>query len=185
VAIGVLFGAGVHALAMYAAVRRTAHVQPTRRTDVIIVLGAGWERPTHLPTPTYRGRLKHALDLYGCGFADHIIVTELAPAAEIAREYLVSRGVPADAIRFENRSTTTWENLVFARGVMRANGWRSAIVVSDGFHLWRSLQMCQELGIEAQGAATPYSRIERTPRLRRRYSLAEVRKHVTHCLTGQ
>jgi uncharacterized SAM-binding protein YcdF (DUF218 family) len=174
VAAGLLLGCLGNAAWLYAVIRRGAHVQPTRPADAIIVLGAGWERPLRQPKLVYRNRLRYGQDLYERGLAEHIIVTEQSPAAEIACEYLVSRGVPEDAIRVEKRSTTTWENLRFAQEIMRANGWRTAIVVSDGFHLPRCLRMCDDLGLRAEGAATPYSTIEQRPYRRVKYTLREV-----------
>jgi uncharacterized SAM-binding protein YcdF (DUF218 family) len=159
---------------LYWTVRRGAHTQPREAADCIVVLGAGYERPTRQPTLTYRNRLRHGKDLYEQGLAKHIIVTELAPAGEIAREYLLSLGVPEDAVLYENRSRTTWQNLEFAQEVMREHGWTTAIIVSDGFHIHRSLMMCRDLGIPAQGAATPYSVIERVAYKRVRYSVREV-----------
>jgi uncharacterized SAM-binding protein YcdF (DUF218 family) len=184
VAAGLLLGCLGTAASLYVAIRRGAHVQPTRPADVIIVLGAGWERPLRQPKRVYRNRLRYGQDLYEQGLAEHIIVTEQSPAAEIAREYLVSRGVPEDAIRVENRSTTTWQNLRFAQEIMRANGWRTAIVVSDGFHLPRCLRMCDDLGLRAEGAATPYSSIEQHPYRRVKYTLREVGTWVVYRVRG-
>lgn len=181
---GVLAGAGGTGW-LYVTIRRSAHVQPTRPADAIIVLGAGWERQVRLPKRVYRARLLYARDLYERGMAPNIIVTEQSPAAEIAREYLVTIGVPEEAIEFENRSTTTWENLSYAREVMRRHKWRTAIVVSCGFHMFRSLKMCEELGIPAQGAATPYTHIEKVGYKRVKYTLRECEMYIGHRFTGR
>jgi len=184
VAIGLALGLLGCGAALYAVVRRDAHAQPTREADAIIVLGAGCEEPGPRPRPVYRNRLLHARDLRQRGLAPCIIVTEQSPTAEAARRYLVGLGIPAEAIELENRSTTTRENLVFAREVMRTHGWRRCIVVSDGFHLSRAVRMCRDLGLEAQGAATPYSRIEQRPGGRVKYTLREVGVYVTYLLAG-
>jgi uncharacterized SAM-binding protein YcdF (DUF218 family) len=170
---------------LYVTIRRSAGVQPTRPADVIIVLGAGWEGTVRLPKRVYRARLLHARDLYERGMAPNIIVTERSPAAEIARDYLTDLEVPEDAIAIENRSATTRENLSYAQEIMRERGWETAIVVSCGFHMFRSLKMCEELGIPAQGAATPYSHIEKIGYKRVRYTLRECGTYVAHKLTGR
>ncbi|MBM3474041.1 MAG: YdcF family protein [Armatimonadetes bacterium] len=185
VATGVLLGALGCGLALYAVVRRGARAQPTRQADAIIVLGAGCEQPGPRPRPVYRNRLVYARDLWQRGMAPHIIVTEQSPAAEAAREYLLAIGVSEDAVELENRSTTTYENLALARDVMRANGWRRCIVVSDGFHLSRAVRMCRDLGLDPQGAATPYSLIEQRPGGRVKYTLREVGVYVIYLLTGR
>ncbi len=183
-AVGVLAAAGSMGW-LYVTIRRAAAVQPTKPADAIIVLGAGSLRAVGLPRHVYRARLLYARDLYERGMAPNIIVTEQSPAAEIARDYLVKVGVPEEAVRFENRSTTTWENLSYARDVMRDEGWQTAIVVSCGFHMFRSLKMSEELGLSAQGAATPYSHIEKDSRKRIRFTLRECEMYLAHLLSGR
>jgi uncharacterized SAM-binding protein YcdF (DUF218 family) len=160
-------------------------MQPTHAADVIIVLGAGCELPGPVPRPVYRDRLLHARDLWQQGMAPHIIVTEQSPTAEAARDYLIGLGVAGEAIELENRSTTTLGNLAFAAEVMQRHGWRRCIVVSDGFHLARATRMCRDLGLEVQGAATPYSRIERFPGARAKYTLREVGVYAIYLLAGR
>jgi uncharacterized SAM-binding protein YcdF (DUF218 family) len=160
-------------------------VQPNRPADAIIVLGAGYEPHMRLPKRVYRARLLYARDLYEREMASHIIVTERSPAAEIAREYLVELGVPEETIKVESRSATTWENLSGAQAIMRQHEWRTAIIVTCGFHMFRSLKMCEELGIPAQGAATPYSHIEKIGYKRAKYTLRECGTYVAHVLTGK
>lgn len=166
--------------ALYVQVRRHAHDQPTHDADAIIVLGAGGG-PSR-PSATYRARLDHALDLYKRGLAPKIIVTERTPGAEGARRYLLISGVPTEDVLMENRSTTTWENLRFAREVMVERGWNSAIISSCGFHLYRATRMAAELGIDAQGAAAPGSLIEAKPAARTKMTWLEVRKLFAHAI---
>ncbi len=166
--------------ALYVQVRSHADDQPARAADAIIVLGSGGSATR--PSMVYRARLAHAISLYERGFAPAVIVTERSPAAEGARRWLLDRGAPAGDVLMENRSTTTWENLVFARDVMRRNGWQSAIIASCGFHLYRATSMAAELGIEAQGAAAPASPVEANPLARERMSWLEVRKLFAHAI---
>jgi uncharacterized SAM-binding protein YcdF (DUF218 family) len=184
VVAGVIAGVGGTGW-LYVAIRRSAGVQPKKPADVIIVLGAGYERHVRLPKRVYRARLLYARDLYERGMAPHIIVTERSPAAEIAREYLVELGVPEEAVKLERRSATTWENLSGAHQTMRENEWRTAIIVTCGFHMYRSLKMCEELGIPPQGAATPYAHIEKSGYKRAKYTLRECGTYVAHVLTGK
>jgi uncharacterized SAM-binding protein YcdF (DUF218 family) len=165
---------------LYLQVRRHASQQPAEPADVIIVLGSGGngERPSEV----YRARLDHALHLYESQMAPAIIVTERSPGAEAARAYLLDRGVPAEDVLMENRSTTTWENLLFAREVMQQQGWNSAIIASCGFHLYRATAMAQELGMDAQGAAAPASPVEAEPARRERLSMLELRKLLAHAI---
>jgi uncharacterized SAM-binding protein YcdF (DUF218 family) len=181
---GLVLSALACCVALYATIRQGAHAQPTRPADVILVLGAGSELPGPRPKPVYQSRLRYARDLWQRGFAPHVIVTERSPAAEAAREYLIGLGVPQDAVALENRSATTRENLAFARDLMRSHAWRGCIIVSDGFHLSRALRMSRDLGLDAQGAATPYSLIELLPVRRVKYTLREVPRYAAYLLVG-
>jgi len=162
---------------LYRQVRAHVHDQPTRPADVIIVLGSGGPKAV---SRVYAARLDHALSLHRRGLAPAIIVTEQAPVAQHARDYLLGAGVPPEDILLEDHSRTTWENLWYAREVMSAHGWRSAIIASCGFHLYRALEQADELGIEAQGAAAPDSPIEASPGRRARSSRLEVWKLLVH-----
>ena len=162
---------------LYASVRRSATLQPTRPADVIIVLGSGsWGGK---PSPVYQARLDRAFELYSQQFAPRIIVTERAPAAQVAKRYLLAKGAPDEVVFVEDRSATTWENLHYAREIMQQHGWRSAIVASCPFHLFRALKMCSDLGIPAQGAASS-SPLETNAGSRFSYSLAECRKYIAY-----
>lgn len=165
---------------LYVRVSRGADAQPTHRADVIIVLGSGGTASE--PSPIYRGRLRYALDLYRRGYAPAIIVTERSPVAEGAKRWLTQRGVRREDIALENRSRTTWENLTHSRGIMRRRGWRSAIVTSCPFHLYRALLMARELGIPAQGAGSPYSPFDPHRRSRSHLMWLEVRKLLLHAI---
>ncbi len=179
-AMALLLLVGLVPGALYLRVRGHVDDQPTERADALIVLGAGGTATR--PSPVYRNRLDHARRLYEQGFADTIVVTELAPASEGARRYLITGGVPEEAVLLEDRSTTTWENLRFAGEVARERRVRSVIVVSCGFHLCRATRMARELGFDAQGAAAPGSPIEADPEKRRLQSRLEVRKMFAHAL---
>jgi len=171
--LSVLLGAlaGFSAV-LYVRIRDVDDLQPTRRADCIIVLGAGVRNGG--PGRCYRPRLNHAVSLYQNGLAPNIIVTELSPAAEVARDHLLRRGIPRSAIAMENRSRDTWENLSFSQEVMRERGWESAIVVTCPFHLYRSRAMARDLGIDVQMAAAPNSPTEDNLWKHVKYTLREV-----------
>ena len=177
-----LLAAGIAMSVVSACVRRAATAQPTRPADAIIVLGAGSSGGQ--PKPVYRARLDHGLTLFEAGLAPNIIVTEKAPAAQTAREYLIARGVPEHAVLLEDRSRTTSENLLYAEQVMQEHGCQTAIVVSCGSHLFRALRMSHDLGIAAQGAAAPGTPAERTALKRFKFTFSEARKYLTYRLLG-
>lgn len=171
--LGLLLGglAGFAAV-LYVRIRQVDDLQPTREADCIIVLGAGVRDAG--PGRCYRPRLNHAVTLYEQGISKHIIVTELSPAAEVARRHLLQRGIPPSAIALENESRDTWENLQFSREIMRERGWEGAVVVTCPFHIYRARAMARDLGIDAQMAAAPNSPTEQYLYRHVKYTLREV-----------
>jgi uncharacterized SAM-binding protein YcdF (DUF218 family) len=135
----------------------------TAPADVAIVLGAGTRRET--PSPVFRERIDHAINLYRNGTVHAIILTggvgngRTVADSEIARDYALEEGVPAEAIYIETSSETTLQNLQEARGIMQGQGFESALVVSDPLHLYRALAMAGDLGMNAHPSPTPTSRI--------------------------
>ena len=130
----------------------------TRSADAAIVLGAAvWgERPS----PVFRERINHAIQLYQNGTVPTLIFTggvgnldELAEA-EVGRDYAVARGVnPAD-ILLETSSTSTYENLRNAQEVARQNGLETFLIVSTPNHMRRALALADDLHMEAYSSPT-------------------------------
>lgn len=146
-------------------------------SDVIIVLGAAAYDAR--PSPVFEERIRHGIDLYQRGLAKHVIFTggfgEGARFSEsqVARRYALRHGVPARAILIETASRTTWQNLQQAAALMKARGFKRAIIVSDPLHMARALRLSRELGIDALGSSTPTSRF-RSFDTRKRFLLQEV-----------
>jgi uncharacterized SAM-binding protein YcdF (DUF218 family) len=124
--------------------------------DVIVVLGAA-EYNGH-PSPVLRARLDHALDLYRRGFAPRILTTGGAGGdpvfteGGVGRAYLMSRGVPSDAIIAENEGESTVYSVALSAEIISRMGLRSAIVVSDGYHVFRVKKMLEARGLRVYGS---------------------------------
>ena len=58
----------------------------------------------------------------------------------MGRSYLIDRGIPAEAIIVEDAGETTAYSLSAASEILKRMGLRSAIVVSDGYHIFRVKQ---------------------------------------------
>src|SRR5437867_4422443 len=126
---------------LYRQIRDSAVRDEARPADAIVVLGAA--QYNGRPSPVLRARLDHAYDLYKKGFAQAIITTgSYGPdpnfsEAQVSTDYLVQRGVSVTNIVTEQGSGTTYDTILAASGLLKAKGWKSALVVSDGFHLYR------------------------------------------------
>lgn len=134
------------------------------KADAAIVLGAAvWGNEV---SPVFRERINHAIGLYRAGKVRKIIFTggqgnrdELTEAAE-AREFAIKNGVPAQDILIEERSHTTYENLVNAKLLADANGLKSVLIVSDPMHMKRGVAMAHDIGLEAYPSPTPTTRYQ-------------------------
>src|SRR3974390_2226453 len=124
--------------------------------DVILVLGAAEYRGR--PSPVLRARLDHALDLYNRKLAPRILTTGGAGGdpvfteGGVGRSYLMSQGVPSDAIVVESEAESTLESTAMAGEIMHRMGLGSVIVVSDGYHIYRVKKMLQFRGLKVYGS---------------------------------
>jgi uncharacterized SAM-binding protein YcdF (DUF218 family) len=149
------------ALAVYVAylsvrIERQSTVDEAQKSDIILVLGAAEYRGR--PSPVLRARLDHAFDLYEKGMAPRIMTTGGAGGdpvfteGGVGRSYLISRGVPSEAIVVESQGESTVESLAMAGEIMQRMELRSVIVVSDGYHIFRVKKMLQNRGLEVYGS---------------------------------
>lgn len=140
-------------------IERQSMIDETRQADVIVVLGAAEYRGR--PSPVLRARLDHAYDLYMHGYAPRVITTGGAGGdpqfteAEVGRNYLVKRGIPSEAITIENEGGSTVHSIVAVSEIMRRMGLESALLVSDGYHIYRAKQILQNEGMAVYGSPRP------------------------------
>ena len=93
--------------------------------DAIGVLGAA--EYDGRPSPVYRARLDHALELYHRGIAP-LIITLGGPGGDqftegsVGEDYLISKGVPEQAIIAETESRNTEESARRIAVIARVNG---------------------------------------------------------------
>lgn len=149
----------------------------TRQADAAIVLGAAVWAGT--PSPVLRARLDHALLLFQNKQIQRIVVTggvgrgDNMSEAEASAEYLVSKGVPVEAILLEEQGRSTYESLKAAAVLAQDANIRRVLLVSDPFHMLRSLKMAQDLGLEAYASPTLTSPISTRPLEEQFYMLRE------------
>ena len=140
-------------------IQRQSNIEEARQADVIIVMGAAEYRGK--PSPVLRARIDHALDLYRKKLAPRILTTGGAGGdpvyteGEVARNYLVRQGVPSEAILVESEGESTWQSTAVAAEMMRRMNLRSAIVVSDGYHIYRTKKMLEFRGLDVYGSPRP------------------------------
>ena len=110
-----------------------APAQAPVHADAIVVLGGN-----------DGDRALRALGLFKEGYAPKIVLTGLergraSPPANLTwrAEYLIARGVPKSAVRFEIYSENSYEEAQNILELMKKQGWRTVIAVSDPPHMRR------------------------------------------------
>lgn len=130
--------------------------EPLPGADCVIVLGAAVRGD--VPSATLAARLDCAYDYLVQNPSARVIVTggkgtgEQVTEAQASADYLVKKGLSADRILLENTSTSTQENLLNAREILRTQFPQDArvVIVSSDFHLYRARLVAKSLGIEAE-----------------------------------
>jgi uncharacterized SAM-binding protein YcdF (DUF218 family) len=147
------------------------------KADAILVLGAAqWNGK---PSPVLKARLDHAIELHRKEYAPWLIVTggvgrgDTVSEGEVAMRYAERAGIPAAKILVERAGLTTKESVAAAVALMETHGLKSAILVTDSYHMMRAGLLARRAGIETFRAPTPNSPIDRAPSQRWHYVLRE------------
>lgn len=155
-----LFLAG-YLLALSSRIARQSAIDEARPADIIVVLGAA--EYNGRPSPVLRARLDHAYDLFRRGLAPFILTSGGAGGdpqfteGEVGRDYLVRRGIPAEAIVVESEGDSTVETILTVSEIMRRMNLHSAILVSDGYHIFRAKRILENEGMKVYGAPRPHA----------------------------
>ena len=123
----VLAAAGAVVVAAYATYRiwQQGEQDDRRPADAIVVLGAA--QYDGRPSPVFKARLQHAVELYQDGIAPYLVVTggnapgDRTTEAAVARDYALAHGVPDKAILVEDRGRTTLESLRSVAKLLRSH----------------------------------------------------------------
>lgn len=159
-----------------------------RAADAIAVFGAA--EYDGRPSPVLRARLDHGLELYRKGVAPLMITLGGSEAADlhseggVGRDYLLSHGVPDDAIIAETKSNDTEQSVKRLAAIARENDLGTIVVVSDGTHLFRVHALCSSMGLHVFTSPRPELRpLPFSGRLRR--NAHEVLSYSFWRLTGE
>ena len=119
--------------------------------DAILVLGAGvWGES---PSPMLADRLDKAIEIYLKGYASKIIMsgdhTKLNyDEVNVMKDYAINKGIPSEDIFMDHAGVSTYDSIYRAKYIFKAN---SIIIVTQKYHLYRSIYIADSLGIHAKG----------------------------------
>lgn len=122
------------------------------KTQTALVLGAGLLTNGKL-APIFKDRIDVAILLYQEKKVEKILVsgddgTAIHNEVNPARDYLLTKGVLDSDIFLDHAGFDTYSSMYRARDVFRVE---SAIIVTQSFHLPRSVFLARRLGIDAYG----------------------------------
>lgn len=119
--------------------------------DAILVLGAGiWgDKPSHM----LEDRLLEAISLYKKGVSSKIIMSGDHGRSDydevnIMKEFAIQRGVPSEDIFMDHAGFSSYDSLYRAKEIFDV---KKVIIVTQKYHLYRSLYIANQIGIEAYG----------------------------------
>lgn len=160
-----------------AAVLLWSTLDQAQPAESIVVLGAA-QYDGH-PSPVLRARLDHALELWNRRLAQVVILTggtglgDTTSEAAVGRGYMRKRGVPDRAIILENEGRTTRESMQAVARMLNHRGLKTAILVSDPFHMLRLWILSRRFGLIPYMSPTRTSPISPNREKRWKYMLNE------------
>ena len=122
--------------------------------DCILVLGAGiWG---DRPSPMLEDRLLQAISLYENNVSAKIIMSgdhgrNDYDEVNIMKDFAIEKGVPSENIFMDHAGFSTYESIYRAKEIFQAE---KIVIVTQEYHLYRSLYVANQLGIEAYGVGS-------------------------------
>lgn len=120
--------------------------------DVIIILGAG-VTDAGQPSPILKERLDTAITLYENEAAPTLLVTGTGPSGArdetvVMERYLLAAGIPNSAIKTDTQGFSTGASM---KNAARLFNVKRPIIVTQSFHLPRSIMLARHRGMEPLG----------------------------------
>ena len=119
--------------------------------DCIIVLGAGiWGNG---PSPMLEDRLNEAILLYNENVSAKIVMSGDHGKVDydevnVMKKYAIEKGVPSENIFMDHAGFSSYESIYRVKEIF---GAKKIVVVTQKYHLFRTLYIANQLGIEAYG----------------------------------
>jgi vancomycin permeability regulator SanA len=144
--------------------------------DCVLVLGAGiWGDE---PSPLLRDRIIMGVEAYKAGNIGYILMSgdnqyDYHDEPTVMKNYAIRLGRPEEAIEKDRWGLSTYDSLWRLKNVYGCN---KAVIVTQPYHLYRSLYIARGLGIDAVGIASDLQWYARNPIYFAREILARVKE---------
>ncbi|MSW64754.1 MAG: YdcF family protein [Actinobacteria bacterium] len=167
----------------------TARQDAEPRSDAIVVLGSA--QYNGVPSSIFEARLEHALALWEDGVAPVVVTVggkkdgDEFTEAEAGRDYLLDAGVPADDLVAVTDGVDTLESMRLVAAEFDAQGWSTAVLVTDPWHAMRAERMAEDSGIDAASSPTRQGPAVQTRSTQFRYILRETAAYLLYRATGE
>ncbi|GAA4305566.1 YdcF family protein [Klenkia terrae] len=192
--VGRAVGAAVLAVALVVvstaiAIWWTARQDAEPRSDAIVVLGSA--QYNGVPSSIFEARLEHALALWEDGVAPVVVTVggkkdgDEFTEAEAGRDYLLDAGVPAEDLVAVTDGVDTLESMRLVAAEFDAQGWSTAVLVTDPWHAMRAERMAEDSGIDAASSPTRQGPAVQTRSTQFRYILRETAAYLLYRATGE
>jgi uncharacterized SAM-binding protein YcdF (DUF218 family) len=159
--LGIIVGIGlIYLVFLQVKISQYSHLEPPKNADYVIILGA--KVNGKVPSLVLQSRIdaaakyltenKNTIAIASGGKGSGEDISE----AEAIKNELMKKGIDESRIIMENRSTNTVENIEFSKKLIPKNA-KSGIVVTNTFHMYRSLSIAHDQGLTLSGlpAETP------------------------------
>ena len=145
---------------VYVQIDTVASQDNAQPADAIAVFGAA-EYSGH-PSPVLHARLDHAVELYRKQIAPLVITLGGGTDKDsgnteggVGRDYLLANGIPFANIIAETQSIDTEQQVHRLAAIAHENKLHHIVVVSDGTHLFRIRQLCEDAGLDVFTSPRP------------------------------
>lgn len=150
--------------------------------DCILVLGCG-VHDDGSPSDMLHDRLRRSVELYEAGAAPKLLMSgdhgrDGYDEVDTMKSFAVDAGIPSENVFMDHAGFSTYESMVRAKEIFQA---KKIIIVTQEYHLYRSIYIAQRLGMEAYGVSSNYRRYRNQDDMDTREVLARV-KDVFSCI---
>lgn len=174
VTVSFIFIIGLMNVYMYTTTRQQIDTDQQVDADCILILGAGVR--DNQPTPMLNDRLLEGIQLYKEKKAPKIIMSgdhssQDYDEVNVMKKFAIDHGVPSSDIFMDHAGFSTYESLYRAKEIFQV---KKVIIVTQDYHLYRSLFIANHLDIDAIGYSA-------NPRTYKGQLMRETREIIARC----